>query len=217
MLILQISNLKKYYGDRLLFQIEDLKVYSEDRIGIVGLNGAGKSTLLDVITNRISPEEGSIKLYGSYSYITQAAEVNEVNNDYIEEKFIKEFKLDKKKDEFMSGGEKNKLKIAQAFSKNVNILFADEPTANLDISSIKGFQNMIKNFKGAIMLVSHDRELLDSCCNSILEINNSNTKMYKGNFSNYMQQKKAELDRKGFEYYQYIKQKNKLEKSVTDI
>lgn len=214
MLILEINDLKKYYGDRLILEISNLKVYSEDRIGIVGLNGMGKSTLLDVITNRIMPEEGSVKLYGSYSYITQL--------DYgvegiIDEKFIKEFNLKEKKKEFMSGGEKNKFKIAQAFSKDTNILFADEPTANLDISSVQKFQNMLKKFKGAIMMVSHDRELLDSCCNSIIEIDNGSIKMYRGNYSDFVQQKKAQFERQEFEYTEYIKEKNKLEKAVLEI
>ncbi|WP_411678614.1 ribosomal protection-like ABC-F family protein [Clostridium thailandense] len=214
MLILEINDLKKYYGDRLILEISNLKVYSEDRIGIVGLNGMGKSTLLDVITNKITPEEGSVKLHGSYSYISQ---LDYGLEEIIDEKFIKEFNLKEKKKEFMSGGEKNKFKIAQAFSKGVNILFADEPTANLDISSIQKFQDMLKKFKGAIMMVSHDRELLDSCCSSIIEIDNGTVKMYRGNYSDFIQQKKAQFERQKFEYTEYIKEKNKLERAVLDI
>lgn len=214
MLILEISNLKKHYGDRLLLEIDNLKIYSEDRIGIVGLNGIGNSTLLDIITNRIVPEEGSVRLYGSYSYITQ---LDKIEGDFIEEKFIKEFNLKEKKKEFMSGGEKNKFKIAQAFSKDINILFADEPTANLDMESIKKFQTMLKRFRGAVMMVSHDRELLDNCCNGIIEIDNGVVKMYKGNYSNFVHQKKAELERAEFEYTEYIKEKSKLENVAVDI
>ena len=214
MLILEINNLKKYYGDILLLQIDNLKVYSEDRIGIVGLNGAGKSTLLDIITNKTIPEEGSIKLYGSHSYITQLDELDEA---FVDEKLIKKFNLREKKKEFMSGGEKNKFKIAQAFSKETNILFADEPTANLDIAAITKLQDMVKKFKGAVMLVSHDRNLLDNCCNSIMEIDNGTIKIYKGNYSKFCKQKREELDRQEFEYSQYVKEKNKLEKAAADI
>ena len=214
MLILEISNLKKYYGDRLLLKIDNLKIYSEERIGIVGLNGIGKSTLLDIITSEIIPEEGNIKIYGSYSYITQ---LEEVKDDFINEKFIKEFNLSGKKKEFMSGGEKNKFKIAEAFSKDVNVLFADEPTANLDILSIEKFQDMLKKFKGAIMMVSHDRELLDNCCDSIMEINNGTVKMYKGNYSNFVKQKQAQLEREKFEYSEYIKERNKLQKATVNV
>lgn len=214
MLILEISNLKKYYGDRLLLKIDNLKVYSEDKIGVVGLNGVGKSTLLDIITNRIIPDEGNIKLHGSYSYISQLGEQGEA---FVDEKLIKEFNLKEKKKEFMSGGEKNKLKIAQAFSKDINILFADEPTANLDISTIEKVQDMIKKFKGAVVIVSHDRNLLDNCCNSIMEIDNGSVKIYKDNYSKFYQQKREELDRQKFEYSQYVKEKNKLEEAVIDI
>lgn len=214
MVILEISNLKKYYGDRLLLQIDKLKIYSEDKIGVVGLNGVGKSTLLDILTNKVIPEEGNIKIYGSYSYITQ---LDQAKEDFIDEKFIKEFNLSGKKKEFFSGGEKNKFKIAQAFSKDINILFADEPTANLDILSIQKFQDMIKRFKGAIMMVSHDRELLDNCCNVIMEVDNGTVTTYKGNYSNFINLKKAKLEREEFEYSEYIKEKNKLQKAVLDI
>lgn len=214
MLILEINNLKKYYGDRLILKIDNLKVYSEDKIGIVGLNGVGKSTLLSMIMNKVIPDEGSIKLYGSYSYIPQ---LDEWEEEFIDERFVKEFDLNGKKKEFMSGGEKNKLKIAQAFSKDTNILFADEPTANLDISSIERFNNMLQKFKGSIMIVSHDRKLLDSCCNTIMEIDNGSLKVYKGNYSNFAQQKKNELARQEFEYSEYMREKNKLEEAIAEV
>jgi macrolide transport system ATP-binding/permease protein len=69
--MLEISNLKKYYGDRLILDIKDFKAYYGDRLGIVGANGAGKTTLLDLIAGRNVPDEGTIMTYGELSYITQ--------------------------------------------------------------------------------------------------------------------------------------------------
>jgi macrolide transport system ATP-binding/permease protein len=71
MLLLEVNNIKKYYADRLILDIKDFKAYYGEKIGIVGANGAGKTTLLDIIAGKNMPEEGSIKLYGEISYITQ--------------------------------------------------------------------------------------------------------------------------------------------------
>ena len=66
MLLIQGQNIKKYYGDRLILGIENLKIYSEDRIGLVGLNGAGKTTLINILCGEAKPDEGWIRRYGSY-------------------------------------------------------------------------------------------------------------------------------------------------------
>ena len=63
MLLLHAQNIKKYYGDRLILNIEDLKIYSGDRIGVVGLNGAGKTTLMEILAGNITPDEGTVKLF----------------------------------------------------------------------------------------------------------------------------------------------------------
>ena len=71
MLVLEASKIKKHYGDKLLFSIDSLKIYKNDRIGIVGVNGCGKTTLLNILTESESPCEGSVHLYGKHAYITQ--------------------------------------------------------------------------------------------------------------------------------------------------
>lgn len=162
MLLLEIDKVKKYYGDRLILEIDNLLVYSQDKIGIVGINGAGKSTLLNMLCSKSSCDEGWIKMYGRYSYITQ---IDEPENISENEKNT------------LSGGEKTKLKIQSAFNKNSSILLADEPTSNLDIAGIQMLEKKLKNYKGAIFIVSHDRQLLDNVCNKILELNNGKNKI----------------------------------------
>ncbi len=191
MLIMEMNNLKKYYGTRLILNINHLKVYSEDRIGIIGLNGAGKSTLLELIEGSIKPDEGAVRLLGTCSYIPQGD--------------VLDIKCSNK-----SGGEKAKLKIEGAFNRQPELMLADEPTANLDIEGVENLKERLNSFKGAILLVSHDRELLDFCCSSILEISSGEIKLYKGNYSSFLVQKSAEQERLEFQYNQYIKEKNKL-------
>lgn len=214
MLNLKISNLKKYFGDRLILEIDNLNVYSEDKIGIVGLNGAGKSTLLNILCGKLEADEGYIKAYGSYSYISQ---LEEPNYDVEDKELCSKFNLNNKNNNNLSGGEKTRFKIAGAFSKKCSILFADEPTSNLDISAVKMFEEMLSKFNDSIMLVSHDRELLDSVCNKILEIENGKVKLYDGNYSDFIKQKKMQRERMEFEYNQYVKEKERLEKAAIEI
>ncbi|MFL0249569.1 ribosomal protection-like ABC-F family protein [Clostridium neuense] len=214
MLNLEICNLKKYFGDRLILEIDNLKVYSEDKIGIVGVNGAGKSTLLSILCGKLEVDEGYIKHYGSCSYISQ---LEEPNYEVKDNELYSKFNLQNKYNNNLSGGEKTRFKIAEALSKESGILFADEPTSNLDISAVKMFEGMLLNFNGSIMLVSHDRELLDSVCNKILEIENGKVKLYDGNYSQFINRKKMERERKEFEYTQYVKEKERLEKAAVEI
>ena len=71
MLLIECSKIKKSFGDRLILDINDLKIYSEDRIGIVGVNGAGKTTLINILSQRLEPDEGWVKLYGKAGFISQ--------------------------------------------------------------------------------------------------------------------------------------------------
>ena len=74
MLIIECSKIKKYYGDRLILDIDNLNIYSEDRIGVVGLNGAGKTTLINILSQRIEPDKGWVKLRGKTEYFSQLEE-----------------------------------------------------------------------------------------------------------------------------------------------
>lgn len=212
MLILEARNIKKYYRERLIIEIDELTFYSEDRVGIVGLNGAGKTTLINILTGNTTIDEGMVKLYGQYSYITQLDEVEEL---YTKEQIARQFGV-KTFEPYMSGGERTRLKIAQSLSHESSILFADEPTCNLDMKGIELLENKLRGFKGGMLIVSHDRVLMDNICNKILEVENGKIKIYTGNYSDYKRQKEMELERQHFEYEQYIKEKRKLQRIVIE-
>ncbi|WP_425446776.1 ribosomal protection-like ABC-F family protein [Dethiothermospora halolimnae] len=213
MLILEANNIKKYYRDRLILDFDNLKIYKEDRIGIVGLNGAGKTTLMNILTKRISPDEGFVKLYGTHSYIPQ---LDNLDDDYTDLKVASEFDVDYDYSNKLSGGEKTRLKIVKSLSKNSSILFADEPTCNLDMKGIKMIEEKLKDLDIPIVLISHDRSLLDNICNKIIEVEDGKIKEYKGNYSDYKEQKEMELKRKKDEYENYIREKKKLESAIQD-
>ncbi len=211
MVLIKMYKVKKYYGDKLILDIDNLEILENDRIGIVGENGAGKTTLIKVILGEIAPDEGKVFLSNSYSYISQS---KECTGEYQEGKIKKTLKSPDKYNGFLSGGEKMKIKINKALNVQNSILIADEPTANLDTNSIKNIEKIISEYKGSLLLVSHDRDFLDRLCNNILEIENGKVKLYKGNYSKYIKLKAEEREVEQREYYRYISEKKRLEKAI---
>ena len=194
-MVLELKNITKYYGDKKVLEIDNLKIYENERVGIVGQNGSGKTTLLDMISGRIKPDTGEIICHQNIIYMEQFEELDSENKH-------------------LSGGEKKK----QAFNKKIvnqnGILLLDEPSSNLDRNAINYIEKELKRYKGPILLISHDRSLLDEICTSIIEIANGKVKKYEGNYSKYKLQKEAEIKRKEFEYVQYIEEKHRLEKAI---
>ncbi|OOM74827.1 putative ABC transporter ATP-binding proteinc [Clostridium puniceum] len=207
----KLDKIKKYYGDRLILDVSNFEILEGDRIGIVGQNGAGKTTMLKILMKNIEPDEGQCFLTDSYSYISQMEDEIE---ECEESKIKKMFDAPNKYEEFLSGGEKVKLKISKALSENKKLIIADEPTSNLDAKSIKILEDMLKSYNGSLLIVSHDREFLDSICNNILELDDGKIKIYKGNYSTYLNLKNEERKRKEFEYDEYLDEKKRLENAI---
>ncbi|NMS90948.1 ABC-F type ribosomal protection protein [Clostridioides difficile] len=211
MLLVKVENLKKYYSDRLVLDIDKFEVSEGEKIGLVGSNGQGKTTLLRAILGEIEIDEGQIYLTDSYSYISQSENNIETCNNSREKSILN---APDRLEEYLSGGEKVKLKIADALSDKKSILIADEPTSNLDKKSIGILENMFKRYEGALLLISHDRRFLDELCTIILELEDGKLKAYKGNYTDYLMQKDEEVKRADFEYQEYIKEKKRLEKAL---
>lgn len=193
---IKLSNVLKYYGDRKILNIDNLEVNENEKIGIVGKNGSGKTTLLKIIAGDIDLDKGKVEVIGSISFIKQL--------DNIEENKVN----------ILSGGEKILDIINEKISNDSNILLADEPSTNLDIFNIDYVIKRLQEYKGIVLLISHDRNVLDQICTSIIEIEGGEVKKYKGNYSSYKKQKELENERKKFEYKNYIKEKEKLERAV---
>lgn len=213
MLLMECSNIKKYFGHRLILDVENLKIYSEDRIGVVGVNGIGKTTLINILSKRLEPDEGWVKLYERYSYISQ---LEEPENRRISSEMASRFGIQSTWNENMSGGEKTRFKLADGLSNNSLLVFADEPTSNVDIEGIELMEKKFGEYKGALVLISHDRNFLDKLCNKILEVEDGRIKIYNGNYSGYIAQKTQERERAEFEYEYYVKEKKRLQEVITD-
>lgn len=241
MLILEATNIKKYYQDRLILAFDRLEIHSGDRIGIVGQNGAGKTTLLNILAGEIPVEEGTVKRYGEIAYLQQlSAEDNSTEENFAEEisaeekengkkgeaeaealpgikqKLLKELRVqDKTRSSKLSGGEQTRLKIARALSEDKVVLFVDEPTSNLDFQGIKLLKEKLSQVE-TLLLISHDRVLLDDLCRKIIEVRDGKLSLYEGNFSAYQEQKRVKDEHARLAFEQYIAEKRKLEEAVRE-
>ena len=188
MSLVLVDGLKKWYGDRLILDIDKFEINRGDRIGIIGENGVGKSTLLKILIGEEEYSEGTIDVTDSYSYISQKEE------EYVECFSSKEkslFDLPDTYNNFLSGGEKEKYRIARALNENKSLIIADEPTSNLDSKSVVLLENMLKKYKGALLIVSYD-----------------------GNYNNFINLKNEKNKRKEKEYEEYKKEKERLKNAI---
>lgn len=211
MVSIKLDKVKKYYEDKLILDIDNLEIKENSRIGIVGENGAGKTTLIKVILGELDIDEGKVFSHANYSYISQS----ENHAGSCDDSRIKSILgAPDNYNEFLSGGEKVKISINQALSSNSNFLIADEPTANLDTNTIKSIEKLISEYKGGLLLVSHDRDFLNNLCDNILEIENGKVKLYKCGYSKYLKLKAKEREVEKREYEEYITEKKRLEKAM---
>lgn len=192
MLLIEVQDVKLYIKDRLLLNIDKLEIHHDARIGLVGKNGSGKTSLLEVLVGERTIDSGSVQTYGICELLPQLKRTNTTK----------------------SGGEITQDYVIQAFTSNPSILLADEPTTHLDTEHIEWLEKRFGSWQGALLLVSHDRDFLDSLCTTIWELENGSIKVYKGNYSAYLEQK--ELERKNHEaaYEKYEKKKKQLEDAL---
>ena len=183
--VIVAENVSKSFGDRTIIKNFDFRVQRGDRIGIVGANGAGKSTLLKLLTGEIGPDSGSITLAPTLdgividqqrSLLSPEKRVRDIladGGDWVEVRgvkkhiqgYLKEFLFDPGVVEAsvgaLSGGERSRLLLAREFARESNLLVLDEPTNDLDLETLDLLQEVIADYAGTVLLVSHDRDVLD--------------------------------------------------------
>lgn len=209
MLKINIKNIRKYYGARLVLDIDNLKIYQGDKIGIVGNNGSGKTTLLKIIKGLVDFDSGDLSIDNNtkVKYISQ---LGDPSNKLISEKYASLFHVKSKWNINMSGGEKTRFKLSEGFQDQDALMLVDEPTSNLDIDGIDLITSLFKKYIDTYLIVSHDRYFLDIVCNKILEIEDGKVKIYNGNYTRYKELKEREVERKSFEYEEFIREKKRL-------
>jgi len=249
--MITVENLTLYFGAQTIFENISFTVTEKDKIGLVGKNGSGKSTLLNVLSQKISPNEGKVthlnkiklgflqqdldfkdecslleemkKVFTNIeNYKSQIKIINsqiKQRNDYKSDSYLSllnklshfeellrmegshdlDLKINNvlmglgfKKDEFnkhtseFSGGWRMRVELAKILLQNPDVLLLDEPTNHLDIISIVWLEKWLSEYKGAVILVSHDKNFLDSIINRTIEISFSKINNYKSNYGRYL-------------------------------
>jgi len=211
--MLTVAGLSKSFGGRELFDDVSLNVMSGDRIAIVGPNGAGKSTLIKIVLGKEEPDAGSVSfIRGTRTgYLPQESEpagnetVMEITVPHEHEhdgQFVAKAKqilasLGFKQTDYdrpareMSGGWIMRAHLARLLAEEPDLLMLDEPTNHLDLETLIWFQDYLKYYPGAILLISHDREFLNNLCTDIAELRASRIMRYTGNYDSYLEQRAA--------------------------
>ncbi len=209
-LVLFAENLSMQYGNQILYKDLSFQLHHGERLGIIGPNGSGKTTLLKHLLGLHEGTSGAIR-YGhnvKIAYYDQHHKDLNPENDVLQEvqsvrpdiiptslrNFLGAFLFHGedvfKKVKVLSGGEQSRLALAKLILQKPNLLFLDEPTNHMDLASREALENALLNFDGSIILVTHDRELLDQIVDRLIVLKDGNAELIWGNYSHYLWREK---------------------------
>ena len=231
--VLEVKELSIGYNK--VLQKLSFSLYRGDKLAIIGENGIGKSTLLKTLAGKIESLGGSFS-YGfnvSLGYFDQQLEFENEENTVFEE-FSKKFpdltttKLRTilgtflftgedvdKKIKMLSGGEKSRLKLCEIFKKEPNLLMLDEPTNHMDIIGKESLENILKEYEGTLIFVSHDRYFVKKLANKILEFTKNGVIFFDGTYEEYLEYKEKNIE--NIEEKSKNEKENKKENEVNSI
>lgn len=208
----ELEHIEVVYLDKEILTIEKLAVHQFDRIGIVGKNGVGKSTLMKLLAGKVQPTRGKVKRYVDFGYFEQMDAPTLAEADAA---LLGKLAVPKSSPQ-LSGGEQTRLKLAQLFSTYQETLLMDEPTTHLDQAGIAFLLDELRYYYGALLVISHDRAVLDELVTTIWEVDEGKVYVYSGNYSDYAAQKQLQREQQSQAHSQYIKEKNRLEKAADE-
>ncbi|MED5525048.1 energy-dependent translational throttle protein EttA [Gallaecimonas pentaromativorans] len=222
--VLEVSNLKKSYGDRVLIDDLSFSVPKGAIVGIIGPNGAGKSTLFRMIQGAESPDSGAISLGETvqvaavdqfrdsmdgkktvWEEVSGGQDILKVGNIEIPSRaYVGRFNFrgndQQKRVGELSGGERGRLHLAKLLQSGGNFLLLDEPTNDLDIETLRALENALLDFPGCAMVISHDRWFLDRVATHILDYRDEGqVNFFEGSYTDYEEYMKAKFGAQAME------------------
>jgi len=241
--LLSCRGIKKEYGDVTILKDVNFDIAIGDRVGLVGINGAGKSTIANIIYGCLKNDGGSLLWYkkdievgylhqsSKYSQKSAITEVKAKDNEYGYSENTEEFKEDfyqisselgmKKVSSWeeerlsnLSGGERMKLALANIWALNPDFLILDEPTNHLDYQGVQWLIEELKKYRGAVLIISHDRYFLDKTINKIIEVKEGKTDTYNGNYSFYREEKQRRYESQLHQYEIQESTKAKIKEEI---
>jgi ATP-binding cassette subfamily F protein uup len=213
-LVAELKDVSKRFGDRVIVDRLSMTVMRGDRIGVLGANGAGKSTLIRLLLGQLEPDSGSARLGTNVqvAYFDQmreqldldrsVAETLSPGSDWVEVQgerrhvtsYLADFLFPPQRAgtpvRALSGGERNRLLLARLFSRPANVLVLDEPTNDLDIESLELLEQVIQDFAGTLLLVSHDRAFVDNVVTqTVAPLGGGQWREYVGGYTDWLAQR----------------------------
>lgn len=217
----EVSHLEKAYGDRKLISDFSYIFLKNDRVGFIGQNGCGKTTLMKLLTGQLAPDAGEIIVGQTVKIGYYAQEVTQMDPkqrviDYIRdvaeyvqtaegsvsasqmlERFLFEGSAQYSQIGRLSGGEKRRLNLLRVLMGAPNVFILDEPTNDLDITTLTVLEDYLDHFEGIVIIVSHDRYFLDRCVQRIFAFEgDGRLRQYEGGYSDYALRKSMEAEEK---------------------
>jgi ATP-binding cassette subfamily F protein uup len=220
-LVIEAKGVGKSYGTHPVVKDFSIRIQRGDRIGIVGPNGSGKTTLIKLLTNTLAPDEGSVRLGSNLAVATldqhrdsldpgvtvaQALTAGGGDTVMVNGKpkhvvsYMKDFLFSAEQARTplgrLSGGERGRLMLAQVLAKPSNLLVLDEPTNDLDVETLDVLEDMLGDYPGTVLLISHDRDFLDRLVSGVIvPQGNGRWVEYAGGYSDMLAQRGADLTR----------------------
>lgn len=203
--IINIEHIHKVFGEKIIFEDASFGIHEGNKIGIVGINGTGKTSLLRMIAGIEEPDQGQIirqnglriaylpqnPEFPSQSTILSYALEGNSDTDWLVQSNLSRLGITQYDIpiEQLSGGQKRKVAMAKVLASEFDVLLLDEPTNHLDEEMILWLEDYLRNYKGVILMVTHDRYFLDKVSNRILEISRGSMYSYDANYSKFLELK----------------------------
>ena len=188
---IQLQHIEKVILEKQLLNIPSLTVNAGEKIGIIGENGAGKSTLIRIIAQDDQNYSGRVKSKGTIAYVPQMQEAS-----------------------CQSGGEQSWECIINALQSEPDILLLDEPTSNLDVQHLKQLEQFLKQFNGTLLMISHDRQLLQETVQRIWKVEQGQITDYHGTYHEFIEWEAQKRKNQQNQYQTYVKTKRRLEQEA---
>ncbi len=207
---IELRHLEKAFGDKVILIDANATIMNGERVGIVGPNGAGKSVLLKLILGQIAADGGEVWTGPSIrtGYYAQEHETLNFSQTPVEalrevkpmyegeavaqlQRFLLPYEATGQRIATLSGGEKSRVQLARLMQLGANCLVLDEPTNNLDIPAAEVLEEALEKFQGAVVVVSHDRYLLDRLVDRIFEVRDGELRVFEGGYSDYAARRQA--------------------------
>ena len=230
MTIMKIRGIQKSFNEKQILQNAELNIKKDSRMGLVGNNGAGKTTLANIIYGSLTPDKGLIETFNrslNIGYLKQSTEYSIHELESLEERNLfqlsSQLGLNKEIDwanpewGTLSGGEKLKISLASVWASRPELLILDEPTNHLDLQGVEWLIDELKTFKGAVIIISHDRYFLDRTVTEIIEIEDGATSLFKGNYTSYRKEKERQYEIQLHQYEIQQKHKQQIEQQMANL